>query len=123
MSLNPYFLSSFHINILFPSESLELVPYNLFGELISIDELVLLEDELEVLFPFGYGLSYSKFKYSNLEINMKGVSFTITNAGDYDAYEVPQLYISYYNKENIYPLTDASLKGFKKVFLRKNEAK
>ena len=76
----------------------------------------------EVLFPFGYGLSYSKFKYSNLEINMKGVSFTITNVGDYDAYEVPQLYISYYNKENIYPLTDASLKGFKKVFLRKNEA-
>lgn len=76
----------------------------------------------EVLFPFGYGLSYSKFKYSNLEVNIKGVSFTITNVGEYDSYEVPQLYISYNNKDNIYPLTDASLKGFKKVFLRKNEA-
>ncbi|MGN1295949.1 MAG: glycoside hydrolase family 3 C-terminal domain-containing protein [Bacilli bacterium] len=76
----------------------------------------------EVLFPFGFGLSYSKFKYSNLEVNMKGVEFTVTNEGNCDSFEVPQLYISHKNKENIYPLTDASLKGFKKVFLRKNEA-
>lgn len=50
------------------------------------------------LYAFGYGLSYTTFKYSNLQIVKKGaqefdVSFDVTNTGSRDGDEVPQLYI------------------------------
>ena len=55
--------------------------------------------EKETLFPFGFGLSYSNFEYSNLKVESasKGeviASVTITNNGKYDAEEVAQLYTS-----------------------------
>ena len=47
-----------------------------------------------VLFPFGYGLSYTTFEYSDLKIDGMEVSYNVTNTGKADGYEVCQLYIS-----------------------------
>ena len=46
------------------------------------------------LYPFGYGLSYTRFEYSDLRLEWPKVSFTITNAGEAEGDEVPQLYIT-----------------------------
>lgn len=49
--------------------------------------------QVPVRYPFGYGLSYTTFAYSEIEVNEKGASFTLTNAGDRDGAEIAQLYI------------------------------
>ena len=80
----------------------------------------------DVLFPFGYGLSYSKFEYSNLKVSKESnydvtVSVDVTNIGNMKAKEVVLLFI---NKEvdNAYrPTTE--LKEFTKVELDVNETK
>ena len=74
-----------------------------------------------VRFPFGYGLSYTRFSYNKLEINEHGVSFNITNVGNYDGAEVAQLYVGLSNSKVVRPLKE--LKGFVKVFLKVNETK
>ena len=78
------------------------------------------------LFPFGYGLSYSTFKYSNLEIRPEGdnrfeVSCNVTNTGERDGAEVVQLYIS----DPVASVARPSLmlKGFSRVELKKGETK
>lgn len=77
----------------------------------------------DVLFPFGYGLSYTTFGYSNLHIsnsNIKDtdtvdVTFTVTNTGAVDGAEIAQLYVRDVESTVYRPLKE--LKGFKKVFL------
>lgn len=73
-----------------------------------------------VLFPFGYGLSYSKFEYSNLKIeqikDVYKVSFDIENETEIDGAEVCQLYIREVVKEVYRP--DYELKDMKKYLLR-----
>ncbi|MEC9484855.1 MAG: glycoside hydrolase family 3 C-terminal domain-containing protein [Candidatus Izemoplasma sp.] len=76
---------------------------------------------LQVRYPFGYGLSYTTFKYSNINISEKKVSFTITNTGNYDGAEVSQLYIS--KEDSALHREKQSLKGFKKTFIKKGENK
>ena len=49
---------------------------------------------IDVAFPFGYGLSYSSFEYSDLTVNEEGASLTITNTSARDGAEVVQLYVS-----------------------------
>ena len=49
---------------------------------------------IDVAFPFGYGLSYSSFEYSDLAVNEEGASLTITNTSARDGAEVVQLYVS-----------------------------
>ena len=82
---------------------------------------------IEPLFPFGYGLSYTQFEYKNLKtvpaagIARPGVevSLDVSNTGKYDGAEVVQLYI-----RNIASVVDKpvrELKAFKKVFLKKGE--
>jgi beta-glucosidase len=79
------------------------------------------------LFPFGYGLTYTSFKYSNLKLSKKtitgnetvDVTFTIQNTGNYDSDEVPQLYVSFPGSKVERPVK--SLKGFKRVFVKKGE--
>lgn len=66
------------------------------------------------LFPFGFGLSYTTFDYSNLKIEQKGdynvtVSFDITNIGLRDAAEVAEIYIS--DRECSIPRPHKELKG------------
>ena len=72
-------------------------------------------EKVPVLFPFGFGLSYSDFRYENLEYVDKGdvieASFTIENLSEVDGKETAQLYIGQ-NETNLY-----ELKGFTKVFV------
>ena len=49
---------------------------------------------VDVAFPFGYGLSYSSFEYSDLAVNEEGVTLTVTNTSARDGAEVVQLYVS-----------------------------
>lgn len=81
------------------------------------------------LYPFGYGLSYTKFNYSDMNVsnaNPKGnqtvqASVTITNSGNYDGAEVVQLYIRDMVGSITRPVKE--LKGFQKVMLKKGESK
>ncbi|MEG1589600.1 beta-glucosidase BglX [Chryseobacterium sp.] len=81
------------------------------------------------LYPFGYGLSYSKFNYSDVAVsnaNPKGnqtiqASVTLTNSGNYDGAEVVQLYIRDMVGTITRPVKE--LKGFQKVMLKKGESK
>ena len=85
--------------------------------------------KIKPLFPFGHGLSYTTFKYSNLKINKssfaKGetvkVSVTVSNTGKYDGKEVVQLYIRDLVGSLARPVKE--LKGFELVNLKKGESK
>lgn len=77
-------------------------------------------------YPFGYGLSYSTFDYSNLTVEKAGeyqvtVSFDIKNTGKMDASEVAQIYVR--DVESSVPRPLKELKGYEKVFLKKGETK
>ena len=74
-----------------------------------------------VRFPFGYGMSYTTFEYSNLTVTAQGVSFDLTNTGAVDGAEVAQLYISLPGAKVFRPAQE--LKGFVKVKLAAGETK
>lgn len=75
-----------------------------------------------VLFPFGFGLSYTKFEYSDLEVRESGVSFSVVNTGSRTGSDVPQLYVSApAEAAKAGPRPVVELKGFKKVTLRSGE--
>ena len=75
----------------------------------------------KVRYPFGYGLSYTTFEYSDLEITPKGVKFKLTNTGKVKGKEVPQLYIGLNNSKVF--RAKKELKGFAKVELNPGETK
>lgn len=75
----------------------------------------------EVRFPFGFGLSYTTFAYSNLTVTDKGTTFTLKNTGDCAGDEVVQLYISLPGGKVIRPARE--LKGFTRVHLEAGEEK
>ncbi len=75
----------------------------------------------KVRYPFGYGLSYTTFEYSDLEITPKGVKFKLTNTGKVKGKEVPQLYIGLNNSKVF--RAKKELKGFTKVELNPGETK
>ena len=77
--------------------------------------------EKEVGFPFGYGLSYTSFEYSELEVSDKEAIFTITNTGNLEGKEIAQLYVSLPGAEIFRPIKE--LKGFRKVKLAPGESK
>lgn len=77
--------------------------------------------KVRVLYPFGFGLSYTKFDYSDLRVDEDGVSFTLTNSGDRDGAEVAQLYIGKKDAKIFRP--EKELKGFRKVFLKAGESR
>jgi beta-glucosidase len=80
-------------------------------------------------FPFGYGLSYTKFNYSDIKLTQSTMTsngkivatVTVTNAGNFDGEEVVQLYIRDLVGSIVRPVKE--LKGFQKVFLKKGESK
>lgn len=72
-------------------------------------------------YPFGYGLSYTTFEYSNLAVNEKEVRFTIKNTGDRDGVEIPQLYIGAESDTVFRPVKE--LKGFARAELKAGEEK
>ncbi len=83
----------------------------------------------EVQFPFGYGLSYTKFEYSDIKLSGKEinegdkltVSFKIKNVGDVAGAETAQVYVK--DVESTVFRPEKELKGFKKVFLEPGEEK
>lgn len=80
---------------------------------------------VDVLFPFGYGLSYTEFEYSNLKIiqkeNSVEVLFKIKNIGNMKGKEIAQIYISQENSRIFKPKKE--LKGFEKIELDVDEEK
>lgn len=77
--------------------------------------------KIRVQYPFGYGLSYTEFTYSDLKVTDQGAEFVIANTGSMDGAEVAQLYVGAPNKRIFRP--DKELKGFQKVFLKAGEQK
>ena len=81
------------------------------------------------LFSFGYGLSYTTFKYSDIQLKKSTITTTestilsckITNTGSYDGDEVVQLYIKDVYASVARPVTE--LKGFKRIHIKKGETK
>ena len=84
---------------------------------------------LPVVYPIGYGLSYTTFDYSNLNTDKETydqadtiqATFTLTNTGDREGAEVAQLYVSDPVCSVMRPVKE--LKGFKKVFLKPGESR
>lgn len=74
-----------------------------------------------VRYPFGFGLSYTEFSYSDLKVTENEAVFTLTNTGKTDGAEVAQLYVSADCKGVYRPAKE--LKGFAKVFLKAGESK
>ena len=83
----------------------------------------------EPLFPFGYGLGYSKFEYSNFKLsndNLRGnqkltATVSVKNTGSLDGSEIVQLYVRDVVGSTSRPVKE--LKGFEKVFLKKGESR
>ncbi len=76
---------------------------------------------IEVLFPFGFGLSYTTFEYTDLLIRDNKVTVTVKNTGEVDGAEVVQIYVKAIDSEVF--RAEKELKGFGKVYLQKGESK
>ena len=75
--------------------------------------------EKAVRFPFGYGMSYTTFAYSDMAADAQGVSLTVTNTGSVAGTEIVQLYVAKKNSELFRPARE--LKGFARVTLAPGE--
>lgn len=79
----------------------------------------------EILYPFGHGLSYTNFEYSNLALDKKEsnieISFDIKNIGEFDGAEVVQLYVGDPVSTVVKPIKE--LKKFNKIYLKSGETK
>jgi beta-glucosidase len=85
-----------------------------------------MDESEKPLYPFGYGLSYTTFAYSDLNVEVKGnnkveVSVNVTNTGEVAGEEVVQLYINDEVASVVRPIKE--LKGFEKISLEPNEYK
>jgi len=82
-----------------------------------------------VLYPFGHGLSYTNFKYSDLKIDKSkaakddtvNISFKLKNTGLVTSEEVPQMYVTF--KGSVFPRSLKTLKGFDRILLAAGEEK
>ena len=77
--------------------------------------------KIPVRYPFGYGLSYTTFSYSDFQIDETGISLTVTNIGKVAGSEVVQMYVSLPDAKIFRPVKE--LKGFQKVYLKRGEKK
>ena len=85
-----------------------------------------MEGPKDALYPFGFGLSYTEFAYSDLKIEKTGtydvtVKCTVTNTGSCDGDEVVQLYLDDMESSVVTPIL--LLKGFKRIHLKAGESK
>lgn len=79
------------------------------------------EMSAQPLYPFGYGLSYTTFEYSNLSITDEAITFNITNTGSVKGDEVAQLYVRNTGTSVVQP--ERQLKAFKRVTLEPGESR
>lgn len=87
--------------------------------------------EMDVLFPFGYGLSYTTFEYSNLKLSVDSmrdtdtltVTVDIKNTGAVEGKEIVQLYVAQQNQDDRVIRPVRELRGFQKVALKPGETK
>ena len=80
--------------------------------------------DLEPLYPFGYGLSYTTFEYSDLEVNVGkdiNITYKITNTGQRDGKEISQVYIGKHDSAIYRPMKE--LKAFDKTLIKTGETK
>jgi beta-glucosidase len=113
-----------------PAGRLTLTFYNNLNEVPPIDDYDITKGRTyqyfkgKPLYPFGYGLSYTKFAYSNLAITEEHaklkINFNIQNEGKMDGDEVAQVYVQF--PEMSIPLPIKQLKGFKRVTVKKGMA-
>jgi beta-glucosidase len=102
-------------------------------DVVSYDEKLLVgykwfdHAKIEPLFPFGHGLSYTKFDYSKLKVNTSGnkgpattvkATVSVKNSGSVDGAEVVQAYLAFPESAGEPP---KNLRGFEKVFLKKGK--
>jgi len=88
-----------------------------------------LDTHFSPLFPFGFGLSYTQFEYTNIQVNMHSVSMgesvevsaTLSNVGSVDAEEIVQLYIRDLVGSVTRPVKE--LKGFQRIYLPAGQSK
>ena len=76
---------------------------------------------VKVRYPFGFGLSYTTFGYSDLTVSSGSAEFTVTNTGKVAGAEAAQMYVGMKDSKIFRPAKE--LKGFKKVFLQPGESK
>ena len=97
----------------------------IYKESIFVGYRYYLTAKKEVRYPFGYGLSYTAFEYSDIEVEERNgtisVSCTVENTGNYDGAEVVQLYVKAPEGGVFKP--EKELKGFSKVYLKPGEKK
>ena len=83
------------------------------------------DESAQPLYPFGFGLSYTTFSFTDMNVTQQAdsvtVSFSLTNTGDRDGAEVAQLYLRQENASVARP--ERQLIAFEKVFLKKGESK
>ena len=84
------------------------------------------KEKLPVLFPFGHGLSYGEFRYSDIKVEKKGevdyvISYLITNLSNQDAKEISQVYIKHVSPMAVRP--EKELKGYSKDLIKAGESK
>ncbi|MCB8994649.1 MAG: glycoside hydrolase family 3 C-terminal domain-containing protein [Bacteroidales bacterium] len=86
-----------------------------------------IDESVEPLYPFGYGLSYTQFEYGSITLSADSIAFndtlhiscTIKNTGMFDGSEISELYIRDMVASVTRPVKE--LKGFKKIYLKKGE--
>lgn len=109
-------IPSAHLPVTFPKSTSDLPDF----EDYSMKNRTYRYTEKEPLFPFGFGLSYTKFSIQNAKLEKKDnsvhISCEVSNIGNFDAKEVIQVYISKVNRNDDEPI--CSLKDFTKIFIK-----
>ncbi len=112
-----------------PAGRLPLTYYNSLDELPAFDDYAVKGRtyqyfEGKPLYEFGYGLSYTKFRYKDKKITVDkdtvNVTFEIANVGKYNGEEVPQVYVRYPETGTSMPLKQ--LRGFSRVYIEKGKS-
>ncbi len=110
----------------YPSENIEFdgLNYN-YDEKMDVGYRYFDKHPEQVQYPFGYGLSYTKFGYSDLKVEQNGkrvtAVFKVTNTGDRDGAEISQIYVRAVDSKVEKPIKE--LRGFAKTFLKAGETK
>ena len=94
--------------------------YSLYREGLYVGYRYFDKVQKAVKYPFGYGLSYTSFAYSDLAVEETGVRLTVTNTGDKAGAEIVQLYVG--KEESGFYRPRKELKGFKKVYLEAGQS-